>query len=224
MLKLNDNHLNGQCTGNKFRGFSMGALKSKELSDSPQKKRGVVTTITSNGEQDGDGNVLDSRHYNALGLGNKFTKISAKETGVTLEIEETIDDNNSKSVVIKSADKPHKDFTDAVGGLRKLVRHILGWPDTYAPLSLHISGVSFSYSSDKGTKGIVITGWVKLEKANAPFCFNTPYLPYEGAKPESNVPVVPDFGVKALNTLEMEAVAYIKGKRAQLDMFNSDKE
>jgi hypothetical protein len=99
------------------------------------------------------------------------------------------------------------------------VRHIFAFPEKYAANSMHIGGVSFSYGKDTETKGIVISGWINLDATNSPFFFNTPYLPYEGPNEESSVPTVPDFGIKALNKLEHEAVAYLHGKRAQLDMF-----
>lgn len=158
-----------------------------------------------------------SRHFEALGEGSRFTKVACKEKGVHLEIEEIIDENNSKDVTLKSADQPHEDFTNAMKGLLPLVRHILAFPDSYAAHSLNIGSVSFSFGKNEN-KGIVISGWINLDTANAPFFFNTPYMPYERPSEESSVPIVPDFGIKALNALETEAAEYIKGKRAQLSL------
>jgi hypothetical protein len=158
-----------------------------------------------------------SRHFDALGNGHRFTKVACKEKGVHLEIEEIIDENNSKDVTLKSADQPHEDFTKAVKMLVPLVRHILAFPDGYAPHSLNIGSVSFSFDKNEN-KGIVISGWINLDTANSPFFFNTPYMPYERPSEQSSAPVVPDFGVAALNAVETEAAAYLKGKRAQLSL------
>lgn len=163
--------------------------------------------------------MMESPRYSALPLGSRFTKIKANGNGVTLQLEEVMDENNSRDVAFKSADTPHKDFSDAMAAIVKLARKILNLPETYARNSFHVGGVSISYSKDD-VKGVVISGWINLETANSPFFFNTPHLPYEAPSEGSTVPVVPKEGLVALNWLEYEAAQYLNGKRAQLDMFN----
>lgn len=163
--------------------------------------------------------VMESPSYTALPLGSRFTKIKSNGAGVVLHLEEVMDENNSRDVVFKSADAPHTDFTDAMRAVEKLAREILALPETYARHSLHVGGVSISYSKDD-TKGVVISGWINLDTANSPFFFNTPHLPYAAASEGSTVPVVSKAGIIALNWLEHEAAAYLGGKRAQLDMFD----
>lgn len=165
--------------------------------------------------------VIPSRHFQALGDDKRFLNVGCKEKGVKFEMEEIIDENNSKDVVLKSSDKPHEDFINAMKNLVPLVRYILDFPDSYATYSLNIGSVSFSYSKNE-IKGVVISGWINLDTTNSAFFFNTPYMPYERPSQGSDMPIVPDFGIRALNLLEKEAASYINGKRAQLDMFAGD--
>lgn len=163
--------------------------------------------------------IMESPRYNPLPLGSRFTKIKSNGNGVTLLLEEVMDENNSRDVAFKSADTPHKDFTDAFDAVAKLARKILALPETYARNSFHVGGVSISYGKDDA-KGVVISGWINLDTANSPFFFNTPHVPYEAPSEGSSVPVVPKDGLVALNWLEHEAAEYLGGKRAQLDMFD----
>lgn len=196
----------------------MELVKNEENGGS-QSEKAPIFSISDQGQlRDMEDDSLTSRYYRALGLGSKFTKLAVKKSGVLLQIEENIDENNTKDVAIRSAENPHEDFTNALAGIIPLVRHILELPDGYATKTLNIGSVAFSYSKDKEIKGVVISGWINLDTTNSPFFFNTPYLPYAGPNEESTVPVVPDFGVEALNLLEKEAVAYMEGKRAQLSL------
>jgi hypothetical protein len=184
-------------------------------------EKALITKISPAGGEDAitGESLMASAGFNPLPSGSRFTKIKINGTGVTLQLEEVMDENNSRDVAFKSADTPHKDFTDAMDAVAKLARKILALPETYARNSFHVGGISISYSKDD-VKGVVISGWINLETANSPFFFNTPHLPYAAPSEGSTVPVVPTEGLLTLNWLEHEAAQYLNGKRAQLDMFN----
>lgn len=197
---------------------TVAELMAKQCAE--QAEAALITKITPDGGADeikGE-SIMESASYNPLPLGSRFTKIKANGTGVTLQLEEVMDENNSRDVAFKSADTPHKDFTDAMAAVAKLARKILALPETYARNSFHVGGISISYSKDNA-KGVVISGWINLETTNSPFFFNTPHLPYVAPSESSTVPVVPKEGLVALNWLEHEAAQYLNGKRAQGDLF-----
>ncbi len=148
----------------------------------------------------------------------RFTKITLKEQDVKLCMEEVIDENNSKEITFKSTEQAHQDFALAMRGLENSVRHILQWSEEYAQFAMTISGVSFSTSEKTGVRGAVISGYVKLDTATSPFFFNTPYLPYEDHNDNEEAALLPEYTIRALDKLELEADAYLKGKRAQLQM------
>lgn len=185
------------------------------------KKTALITTTSAHGEVEelSGGAVLDLPSFNALPLGSRFTKIKNNSGGVLLHLEEKIGEDSSKDVDFKSAEEPHQDFVNAMQAIVELARHILELPKDYARNGVAVGGVTFSYNKNE-QKGVVISGHIKLEHTNSPFFFNTPYLPYEPPGENKDVPVVPKFDIKVLNKLEVEAAAYLKGKRAQLDMFN----
>lgn len=149
--------------------------------------------------------------------GKRFTKIVCKDQVVRLHLEEQIREKEIKETVLRAPDEPHPDFVNAMRALVDVVRHILQLPETYEP-GITISQVSFSYNDDKDNKGAVITGLIRLETSDTPFCFNTPYLPYQSHSETSDSPVMPGFAVELLDKVEVEASAYIGGKRLQLSL------
>jgi hypothetical protein len=148
----------------------------------------------------------------------RFTKITVKGEGVKIHWEKILDDHNVKESVLKSADSPHEDFITAMQSLSKVVRNILGWADDYAEHTLKVNQVSFSHHDDTEVKGAVITGIVGLDTADAPFCFNTPHIPYDQYSESGCSPTMPLFAQALLARVEQEADAYIHGKRAQLGL------
>lgn len=76
----------------------------------------------------------------------------------------------------------------------------------------------FSRSED-GIEGAVITGFVTLAEADAPFVFNTPHLPFEQYSPTGNAPLMPHEAIEALKRVQLQAEAYLNGKRAQGNLF-----
>lgn len=115
--------------------------------------------------------------------------------------------------------EPHKDFSDAMDALVAQARDILDWPASYAQGRIRITGVSFSFSEDTKVEGAVMTGLVNVDKADAPFSFNTPHLPFDQYNPGGVAKTMPEDAVEALNILREEARAFLKGKRSQGDLF-----
>jgi len=148
----------------------------------------------------------------------RIAKIKTKDGAVEIHFEE-YRDKEEKDVVFRCKEPTHQDFVSAMAALVKLAREILQLPADYRPQSMTVTGVSFSRSEETGVEGAVLTGQVELDTSNAPFCFNTPHLPFHQYSDTGEAPLMPEHGIKLLERLRKEAEAYIAGtKRAQLSL------
>ena len=121
-----------------------------------------------------------------------------------------------------SQSKCHPDLEAAFAALGPSVREILEWPSSLYGNKLRITGVSWSYSETTDVEGACIVFQVDLEGSNSPFCGTTPHLPYNQYAKDGNQPVMPDGAQDALNALKAEVQAFLGGKRAQGDLFQSE--
>lgn len=150
-----------------------------------------------------------------------FRKISIKgDEKVVIKYEEPLEGAQEKDAVrditVRCADRPHEDFAAAFIGLKRVVRYILEWPEDYITLRVTVTQVSLSHHEDTGIRGAVISGLVSLDNANAPFCFNTPHLPFESCGDNEDEPIMPPWAIDLIGSVEKEALDYLGGKRAQL--------
>ena len=146
-----------------------------------------------------------------------ITKVKVKEEVVEIRYSEhhgKID----KEVIFKCPEKPHPDLDLAMSALVRDVYDILELPVDWAPQRMRITGVSFSMSEETGVEGVVITGLVELKTSNAPFCFNTPHIPFDQYSEGGTSPVMPENTVRNLEEMKKEALAYVEGKRAQMEL------
>lgn len=146
-------------------------------------------------------------------------KVSVKSNGVTLKFEQGDPLQDLKATTFTSYDDPHPDLSDALDALCRVARYICEWPDKYPEQGMNITGVSFSYSESTEVRGAVITGIASLGTSTSPLCFNTPHLPFEQYSESGEAPLMPGWAIELLELVEVEAIAYLKGKRKQGDMF-----
>lgn len=119
---------------------------------------------------------------------------------------------------LKSTEAPRPEF---VAALRAMVPHVLkvleleraGWEDT-----LTVSGLSINEETD-GRRGLVCTCRRSLDIANAPLIVNTPHL-REDIDGGGDKGFLPGKMLSAMLGVEIEAEYYLKGKRAQADLFD----
>jgi hypothetical protein len=149
----------------------------------------------------------------------RIAKIKLQDGRVHIKCIETPNPDVEKEIIHKSAERPHEDFEQAFVALIAHAREILEWPPSYAEGRIRITGASFSESED-GVEGAVITGRVELEEADAPFVFNTPHLPFDQYSETGCSKLMPTQAQAALGTLRVEAELFMRGKRAQGDLFN----
>lgn len=149
----------------------------------------------------------------------KFSKI--KWDGACIELTWTtkLDGAGEITHTLKSYDTPRPEF---VAAMRGMVPHVLkvleleeaGWQDT-----LSVSGLSIN-EEDDGRRGLVCTCRRALDVANAPLIVNTPHL-REFMDDEQLKGFIPDDMLRAMEQVERESELYLKGKRAQADLFDA---
>ncbi|MCX6497185.1 MAG: hypothetical protein NTU93_00110 [Arthrobacter sp.] len=103
--------------------------------------------------------------------------------------------------------------------LEDLVEHVLRLlelPASYGD-RLTVTGVSLSWTDN--IMGAVVTAQKYLTAADAPLVLNTPHLPSAPYGENAGGKIMPGDMVLALETIQREAVLYVEGKRAQLELF-----
>jgi hypothetical protein len=149
----------------------------------------------------------------------RIAKAKRKDGQLQVEIEDT-DSDTERRTSLKSLGGCHPDLDAAFDALAPSVREILEWPSSLYGNCMKVTGVSWSTSEKTGVEGAVISAQAALEDCNSPFCFNTPFLPFELYNEENEgQPVMPDGAQDALAKLRAEVEAYINGKRSQGDLF-----
>lgn len=150
---------------------------------------------------------------------SRIVKAKRKDGQLHAEIEQG-DGTTERRTSLKSLDGYHPDLDGAFDALASEVREILEWPSSLYGNSMRVTGVSWSMSEKTQVEGAVISAQAQLDGSNSPFCFNTPFLPFDLYNEENEEqPVMPDGAQDALTALRDEVQKYIDGKRAQGDLF-----
>ena len=150
----------------------------------------------------------------------RIAKAKRKDGQLQVELEQT-DSDTERKISMKSLGGCHPDLDAAFDDIAPHVREILEWPSNLYSNHMTVTGVSWSESENTGVEGAVISAQASLEGCNSPFCFNTPFLPFELYNEENeSQPMMPDGAQDALVALRAEVQAYIDGKRAQGNLFD----
>lgn len=153
----------------------------------------------------------------------RIAKAKLKDGQLHVELEQH-DSDTERKTQLKSLGGCHPDLDEAFSALAPHVREILEWPSSLYGNSMRITGVSWSESEKTGVEGAVISAQADLDGSNSPFCFNTPFLPFDLYNEENEEqPVMPDGAQDALAGLRREVQAYLDGKRAQGELFDPGK-
>ena len=147
----------------------------------------------------------------------RFTKIKYNKGIVKLHYDSISSMGNSESYVLSSEDMPLPSFGQALQAVGEFVPLICEI-STESPVQ--VLGVSFGYGGDAEVMGATITAMLELESSNSPLILNTPYKASEVYNEGGNEDVLlPLDCVRALEALCKEADKYLKGERAQGDLF-----
>lgn len=145
----------------------------------------------------------------------KLSKEGEVEIEFTRERSE-IGDGAVDEFTLRSKDQPHPDFNKALGDLTTVALELVELPVEYAD-GVRVSGASFTDNDKQGFGGSITA--VKTLRHGV-LVINCPHH-YKGTKQMQGGPgCFTDEQVSALYQLQIEAVAYVNGKRAQGDMFD----
>ncbi len=128
--------------------------------------------------------------------------------------------SDEKEILLKSDEAPRPNMPDTLAQLAHDVRRLLELPSVWAKDALAVKKVVWSLSEKTGVRGATICCQAKLSCADAPLVFNTPHLPFEQYSDGGNAPLMPDDIIERLETLELAALDFLAGKRAQLSIFD----
>lgn len=125
--------------------------------------------------------------------------------------------------VFQCSDAPLESFLAAFKALAEHVVDMCELPlGDLAESRITVKGATFSYGGDRETMGAVLVAARKLKFSGSPLNLVTPHKPCEpygkGQDESLNGLLDPDC-VEALKALAREAERYLKGERAQVDMF-----
>jgi hypothetical protein len=112
---------------------------------------------------------------------------------------------------------PAPGFVKAIDDLRPHVVEICELPKDYVS-GLTVTGVTYTYAGDADIMAATIIAKKTLNSSNSPLLLNTPHKPSDADEKGAGSPVLSSACVKILKKLQKEAIEYINGKRAQLEM------
>jgi hypothetical protein len=151
----------------------------------------------------------------------RITSIRANDDVVKIAYQEKVGKSGWSKTTIERPEKARPEFYDALKALQPHVIQICELPKDYID-DITVSGATFSYDDDLHTVGAVIVAKKKLSHSNSPFNIATPHKYEHAADAElkgDSLLFLTKGAANDLRILRDEAVAYIKGERAQGDLF-----
>jgi hypothetical protein len=143
-----------------------------------------------------------------------------KEGKIQMEYEVKNSKGGKDEFSFSCSDEPKPSFIRALSDLAQDSLSMCELPEDYLS-RLRISGVSLSYGGEKETMGATIIAQMILLKSNIALNLNTPHKIeefYGETGDEAQLPSEPCVG--RIKTLITEAGDYVKGIRAQQNLFN----
>lgn len=133
-------------------------------------------------------------------------KIKVQKSGVTIVYEQVNKGESLDTITLVSDEDPKPAFEDALNSLGDDVINLCrldptGWDN------IRITGLTLRRENDQ--IGVVITAQNKVEDLVAPLLINTPYF------------IADKYLTLKLEIVCMEAIDFIKGDRAQLQLFDT---
>ena len=151
----------------------------------------------------------------------RFKKIKLTKEG---KVQAEYESRNAKSTMdeysFSCGDEPKASFRKAMDELAQDVIEICELPQDYLS-RIRVSGVSLSWGGENETMGAVIIAYMILEESNNNLNLNTPHKTAEfyGATGDPKQLLYPEC-VARIQILIAEASDYVKGIRAQANMFD----
>ena len=150
----------------------------------------------------------------------RFQKISYNKGRVKIEYEIR---NTAKKdwdqFSLACLDEPKPEFQVALQALSKDVIEMCEFPEDYQK-RIMVTGVSFSYGGGDEIMGATIISQMALNRSNVNLNLNTPHKPSEPYSEGGDASqCLSEDCIEHLTYLMLEAEDYVKGKRAQGELF-----
>jgi hypothetical protein len=151
----------------------------------------------------------------------RFKKIKmTKEGKIQMEYEIKNQKGGMDEFSFSCAEEPKSSFVVALSDLRQDVLGMCELPDDYLD-RIRVSGISFSYGGENETMGAVIIASMILHQSNTSLNLNTPHKIEEFyGETGDKLQLLNEPCVGRIKTLIFEAGDYVKGIRAQRNLFN----
>ena len=121
-------------------------------------------------------------------------------------------------LTLETNEKPLPSLNTALQNLAPYVKDICELPDGV----IHLTGLSMSYGGDEEVPGAVLVAQRTLKNSYQPMNLTTPHKASGSYNPggvEDPKQVMPDNMMRDINVVLTECERYIKGERAQGDLF-----
>lgn len=132
--------------------------------------------------------------------------------------------HNQDEYSFTCSEKARPEFYEAMGSLAEHVIDMCELPEDYLE-RITVRGVSYSYGGENETMGAVISASMKLKESYQPLNLTTPHKAsamYNPETPDDEMQLLTGDCIDALEALQAECEAYIKGDRAQGSLFKEE--
>jgi hypothetical protein len=149
----------------------------------------------------------------------RFKKIKlAKDNKVEIIYEAQTEDGWDE-YTLKASEEPTETFLKAMEALAEDVAEMCEFPPDHVN-RITVRGISMSYAGEKVVMGATISASKKLLKSNTPMSVNTPYKIEEHySENGDDAALLEEECVERIQMLQAEAEKYLKGLRAQTNLF-----
>lgn len=149
---------------------------------------------------------------------SRIAKAKIKDGQVFIDLE-GMEKDTEQSTALRGTAGFHPDLQAAFDACAVHIRTILEWPAEQYAGALVVTGINWKYGAGATAEGAIFVCNAKLASSQRAFCFNTPYLPFAAAEEQGQPALMPEGAVAAQAALLAELSLFLKGKRAQGDMF-----
>lgn len=153
----------------------------------------------------------------------RFTKIAVKKDGVELSWSKIDEHGATITTNMVSPEKPAPELPQALQAFLPFAMDLIGAPDDWSKDAIV---TSLSISDEKGTpaRGLIVTAIRPIKKASGrPLVLNTPHMRQaSGDTPATQTGILSDEIIELIAAAERAAESFVKGDRAQLDVFPAD--
>ena len=132
--------------------------------------------------------------------------------------------DNQDEYSFTCSEKARPEFYTAMKAMAEHVIDMCELPESYLD-RITVRGVSYSYGGEAEVMGAVISASMELKESYQPLNLTTPHKAsemYNPETPDDDMQLLSSDCMKALEALQVECEAYIRGDRAQGSLFKEE--